>query len=250
LAGVVTHLIVLAAGMGQRIGNLTGDVPKVMLSLPSGRSLLAENLCNAFSSGAVRQATVITGHRADVVDREVASHEHAATVRTLHNPEYASAGPTRSLLQARDIIGGDDVLVINGDTYYRAPAFAELDAAGQRGLFLAYSRLHQDPDDVKVAVRTDGSLAKVGKRLTPEQSDGISAGMLLVRGDQPRALFAGVLDDFVADGRAMTRGVIWHDLVAEIATKDRSVTAVEIDPGWWREVDTPADYEALRASFR
>jgi choline kinase len=246
----MTHLVVLAAGMGKRIGGLNGGAPKVMLALPTGRSLLAENLCNALGSGVVSQATVITGHLAEVVGREVAGHVYAGQVRTRHNPEYATAGPTRSLLEVRDVIGSEDVIVINGDTFYRPDAFGRLDDAGDEGLFLAFSRAVQDADDVKVALREDGSVARVGKALSAQDGEGISAGMFLVRGSAARARFADVLDAFAADGRAMTRGVIWHDLVSDLARTEGRVSAVEIDRAWWREVDTAADYEALCASLR
>lgn len=247
----MTHLVLLAAGMGKRIGDLTGDAPKVMLRLPTGRSLLAENLRSAMASGVVGRATVITGHLATMVEDEVHAHEHARLTTTRHNPAYASAGPIRSLWEARDLIGSVDVLIANGDTFYRPAAFEALgrQTAPVDGVLLAYSRSQMDADDVKVQLTADGSIAAVGKSLVPKDATAISAGLLLARGEAGRRRLSSVLEAFMADGRAIARGAIWHHLVDELAREPPGVRGVEIDPSWWREVDTRADYEALCATL-
>lgn len=246
----MTRLVLLAAGMGRRIGDLTGDAPKVMLRLPTGRSLLAENLCNAVASGAVDSATIITGHLASTVEDAVAAHEHAALMHTIHNPEFASAGPIRSLWEARHVIGADDVVIANGDTYFRSAAFDALaGGASADGVFLAFSRSGVDADDVKVRLTDHGGIAAVGKSLPAAEAGGISAGLLLARGVEGRTRLSTVLASFMDDGRATARGAIWHDLVHELAQQPPGVRGIEIDPSWWQEVDTPADYEALCASL-
>ncbi|HEX5578376.1 MAG TPA: NTP transferase domain-containing protein [Candidatus Limnocylindria bacterium] len=241
--------MLLAAGRGKRIGDISNGAPKVMLPLPSGRSLLAENLCNAFATGAISRATVITGYMAEVVDREVAAHEQRSMVATVHNPDFAVAGPVRSLWEARDLILDTDVLIANGDTFYRPEALATICARGDDGLYLAYSAARIDEDDVKITRRPDGLLTSVGKAILPVDADGISAGLFLARGSAARQELAAVLHRFIDGGRAAERGVIWHDLVGELATMGGGVHTIEIDPGSWQEVDTPADYDRLRTAL-
>lgn len=245
----MTHLVLLAAGRGKRIGDVSDGAPKVMLPLPSGRSLLAENLCNAIATGAIVRATVITGYMAEMVDREVASHEHAAMVGTIHNPEFAIAGPVRSLWEARDLIPDDDILIANGDTFYRTEALGAICAREDDGLYLAYSPAKIEEDDVKIARQPDGWLRSVGKTIPPADADGISAGLFLARGPAARQQLSAVLNRFITSGRAAERGVIWHDLVGELAETGGGVRPVEIDATSWQEVDTPADYDRLRATF-
>jgi choline kinase len=246
----MTQLVLLAAGRGKRIGDISNGAPKVMLPLPSGRSLLAENLCNAMATGAISRATVITGYMAEVVDREVAAHEHAAMVATVHNPEFAVAGPVRSLWQARDLILANDVLIANGDTFYRTEALAAICARRDDGLYLAYSPAQIEEDDVKIVRRPDGMLGSVGKSMPPLDADGISAGLFLARGTAAREGLAAVLHRFIDSGRASERGVIWHDLVGELAAMSGGVKLVEVAPSSWQEVDTPEDYDRLRTTLQ
>lgn len=239
----MTDLVILAAGLGKRFATMTGGGPKVMLRLPSGRSLLAENLTNALSTGVASRAVVVTGYRAELIDREVARHERAPSIATVHNPDYATFGPVHSLWAARDTLERGDVIILNGDTFYRPEALLELADRHAPGFHLLYSRRGVEHDDVKVTLEGDRVVA-VGKHLPANEAHGVSAGVLLVRGPAARTRFSGVLARFVREGAVGERPVIWHDLVHEVA-RDGSVVAVEVGHRNWIEVDTLEDYEAL-----
>ncbi|HET7520403.1 MAG TPA: NTP transferase domain-containing protein, partial [Candidatus Limnocylindria bacterium] len=135
----MTDLVLLAAGLGTRLASLGADVPKVLLMLPSGRTMLGENVHNALDTGAVARAVIVTGHRADLVDAEVEVHEHATGILTIRNPDYATHGPIRSVWAARAILAAGDFLLGNGDTYYRADAFHALTDQRGAGVYLGYS---------------------------------------------------------------------------------------------------------------
>jgi choline kinase len=243
----MVDLILLAAGLGTRLASLGADVPKVLLTLPGGRTLLGENVHNALASGVVDCAVVVTGHRAGLIDAEIEVHEHAACIQTLRNPDFASHGPVRSVWAARDVIASRDFMIGNGDTYYRTDAFRALGAREEPGVFLGYSRRAAESDDVRLQLRHDGSVAAVGKRLPLETADGVSAGLLLVRGVEARNEFSAHLARVVAEEEAHGGRMIWHDLVNEMAATAGRVLTVELDEAWWREVDTPEDHDALQA---
>ena len=58
--------IILAAGKGTRMGELTSDLPKPMLRV-QGKPILEHILAGILSAG-VREFCIVTGHRADVVE--------------------------------------------------------------------------------------------------------------------------------------------------------------------------------------
>lgn len=243
----MTELIILAAGLGRRFATLAGDTPKVLLPVPSGRTLLAENLTSAQSTRVASRAVVVTGHRADLVAEEVAAHEWAKSIETVHNPDYATYGPVHSLWAARGSIERADVIVLNGDTYYRPEAFHAIADRPALGFRLLTSRRGVEHDDVKVTIR-DGRLVAVGKHVPQSEADGVSAGIFMARGAAARAEFASVLGDVVRRERAAVRPVIWHDVVDELARRG-DVRSVDVGHRSWFEVDTLDDYAALRTAL-
>ncbi|MDQ3879542.1 MAG: NTP transferase domain-containing protein, partial [Chloroflexota bacterium] len=57
--------VILAAGVGRRLGALTKEMPKALLDL-SGTTPLGRCL-GALAGAGFRDAVVVTGHRADVI---------------------------------------------------------------------------------------------------------------------------------------------------------------------------------------
>jgi choline kinase len=241
----VTNLILLAAGQGTRLAAAVADVPKALVPTPGGGSLLERNLRNARASGAVRRVVVVTGYCAEAIESEIAGLDGIGTVETRHNPDYADHGPVWSIWAARDVLDWGDVMIGNGDTLYGRGAFARVAADGAQGFGLGFSRRPPQPDDVRVSLAVDGSVAAVGKSLDDSATDGISAGLFAVSGAAARKVFSGLLADFMEREATSGRRAIWHDLVNVIAAEGGSLAAREIPEAMWHEIDTPEDYAAL-----
>ncbi len=241
----MTDLILLAAGQGTRLASVTGPIPKALVPTPDGGSLLGENLRNAHLSGAVRRVVVVTGYCSDAIEQEVARHARAGAVETRYNPDFASHGPIWSLWAARDVITSADIMIGNGDTYYRPEAFRAVGSVDAGGFRLGFSRRVAETDDVRVSLRGDGTVAAVGKGLADERTHGVSAGLFLACGEEARAMFDGLLTDFVEREAKSAGRAIWHDLVSELAATTGSLTGCEIGETWWHEIDTPEDYAGL-----
>jgi choline kinase len=238
-------LLLLAAGMGRRLGAMGADTPKVLLPLPTGRTLLRENIDSALASGAIAAVTVVAGHRSELVADELRRISAPAPVEMLLNPDYASHGPIRSLWAARDLLKRGDLVIANGDTFYDPRAFRAVVASRSDGLALGYSRRPCSQDDVKLLLTGTDRLAAVGKSLPAPSCDGVSAGLLLVAGDDERRLLFETLSRFARAQEEPRRKLIWHDLVHEIAVTGGRVKTVALDPSWWHEVDTPEDLTEL-----
>ncbi len=242
----MTDLILLAAGQGTRLASAAGSVPKALVPTPDGGSLLEKNLRNARSSGPVRRVVVVTGYCAESIEEEIARVAGDGAVEARHNPEFEAHGPIWSIWAARDVVLSSDVMIGNGDTYYRPEAFREVAACRAEGGFcLGFSRRAVEADDVRVSLGPDGTVASVGKSLPDERTDGVSAGLFLARGEPARARLSALLAEFVEREGASGRRAIWHDLVNELAATTGSLGACEIAETWWHEIDTPEDYAAL-----
>jgi choline kinase len=103
--------VLLAAGLGSRLGALTERLPKALIPV-GGQPLLAYAVRFALAAGA-RDVVVVGGYGYDLVAGEVKSR--ALPVRLLENAAFRD-GNLVSLLCARPHIdGARDLLIMNID---------------------------------------------------------------------------------------------------------------------------------------
>ena len=80
------RLVVLASGMGSRLRSKTSPKPLVALG---GLSLVERAIAGAREAG-FDEVVVVTGHRADQIDRHVleVSRQRGIAVKVVHNEHY------------------------------------------------------------------------------------------------------------------------------------------------------------------
>lgn len=227
--------IILAAGQGRRLLPWTRDLPKCLLPF-AGRSLLAWQLA-ALAANDVEETVVVTGFCADAVEREIArAAPPGMTVTTVFNPFYGLADNIVSCWVARDHLTGD-VAIINGDTLFEPAVLARAHDGARHPVNVTIDiKAAYDADDMKVQL-DDGTVARIGKTLPPEQSHAESIGLLLLRG-LGAPLFANTVESVIRQPGGVSR---WYLSAVDDLAVRRVVGAVSIAGLGWTEVDYPAD---------
>ncbi len=233
--------IILSAGQGKRLLPLTEDVPKCLLPVAPGMTMLSWQL-RQLSAAGIDDITVLTGFHADKVDAELARHRRPGLRLTgLYNPFFGVADNLGSVwLACRETAG--DFLLLNGDTLFEAAVPHYLLAAPEAPITVTISRKNSyDADDMKVRLR-NGRLTAVGKGLEPEDTDGESIGLMSFRG--PGA------DRFRAAVESAMRGPSglrsWYLTVIDALAKESPLDIVEVGPEEWCEVDFAVDLNRAR----
>src|SRR3954471_9941059 len=229
-----TRLVVLAGGMGSRLRSEASPKPLVELG---GLSLVERAIAGARDAG-FDEVVVVTGDRADQVDRHVleVSRRRGIAVTVVHNERYRE-GNGLSALAARDVVGDDPFALVMADHVFspslvqclkQAPvAASEVLVVVDTGLGSAAG---VDPVDATKVGLVDGRVGAIGKQLVVYDAFDVGA---FVCGP---ALFDAI-EVAVAAGDSSLSGAIQ-------VLADRGVArALPIDDDeWWFDVDTPRDH--------
>jgi choline kinase len=226
--------VVLAAGSGRRLLPYTSDVPKTLVPVADGLTILDVILGN-FASVGITDVAVVVGHAASSVRGLVPDLEERYGVRLelVHNERFGWNN-AYSLWLARDLLGGGAVLV-NGDTLH--PAAVEKTLLAQRGLgvHLAVDTLRELTDEA-MKVRLDGAGRVVHIAKSLPAADGEYIGVCLVEG-----AVVPLLAECLAETWQRDPQLFYDDAFQLLADRTRIVSGVAIGALDWVEVDTPAD---------
>ena len=230
--------IILSAGQGSRLGQLTAERPKCLIEF-NGRSLLDRQL-DTLSACGIDEVVVVTGFRDDQIEASLARRAGGPRVRTVFNPFYQVADNLGSLFVARHELEGD-VLVWNGDTLVSEELMARVVGNRDRdGICVTIDRKDAyDPDDMKVIAGVDGRLRAIGKRIA-EGVNAESIGLLAFRG-QGAARFREAIERAMRTKEGTT---IWYLRVIHHLAQNGDVWTLDIKGEDWGEVDFPEDVES------
>lgn len=237
--------IILAAGRGTRLGELTRDRPKGLLEF-QGQPLIAWQLA-ALREAGIGDISIVTGYRGDLICFE--------GVTNYANEAWAETNMVESLLCARPALSGD-VLVVYADLLY-SPARVR--------------KTLQGPGEVRVAADSAWRPLweeRYGTTETDLESFDVDDGLITDLGRPLRSSaelqhryvglvrFSAVAVEWVLDlyARRQAAGARWTrsgnpfpkaymtDLLGALIDDGHPVHAATDQGGWW-EFDTVRDYE-------
>ena len=237
--------IVLSAGQGRRLLPLTDREPKCLLEVDGPRTVLEFQLRSLARCG-IRQVTVVVGFGADRVERFLdANRIPGLRVDSLFNPFFASSDNLATCWLARSVMTEDFVL-LNGDTLFEDRVLQRLldDSRSPVTVTIDHKERYDD-DDMKVSVDASGRLLAIGKQLPPESVGGESIGMLCFR-DSGVKCFRDELERAIRGAEGLRA---WYLSVVNEMAGRVPIATVSIDGFWWREIDSRADLDGVRAGF-
>jgi UDP-N-acetylglucosamine diphosphorylase / glucose-1-phosphate thymidylyltransferase / UDP-N-acetylgalactosamine diphosphorylase / glucosamine-1-phosphate N-acetyltransferase / galactosamine-1-phosphate N-acetyltransferase len=114
----VKKAVILAAGRGTRMGDLTGDLPKPMLPV-AGKPIL-EHVLDRLRAAGFTDACVVTGYRAEIVE----THFRDYPMRLTFLRQTVIDGTGSAALLCRDFAGTDPFLFTFGDILVSSADYA------------------------------------------------------------------------------------------------------------------------------
>jgi choline kinase len=231
--------LVLAAGPGRRLHPLTEALPKTLLSLSDGRTILDLALSNLRSVG-VDEVVLVIGFAAGRIEERVPHLERRYGLRLelVFNDRAEEWNNAYSLWLAREALR-DGVLLVNGDTVHPGAVEERLLGARGPGVLLAVDREKRLGDEeMKVLLSEDGRLLRISKGIDPAAAAGEYIGVALI---EPSA--AEALGDALEATWRRDPALYYEDGFQELVDRGGEVGVAPIGMLEWIEVDDHADLE-------
>ena len=236
-----THVVVLAAGKGSRLGALGPETPKWLLAV--GDETIADRQLEGIAAASehVASVTALTGHAAATIDGYLADRGEDA--QTLFNEHFADWNNWYSVLLAlRHLPDDARVTFMNSDLFVEpsiVTGFLEAAATTDAEALIAVDLERELTDEsMKVTQRADGTLARIGKVPDMPVGDGEYIGILMARGSVLRRFREG-LEAF--EGRPESVNEWYEGAVRDTAAAGADWLIWPVPSGRWVEIDDDDD---------
>jgi choline kinase len=219
-------VIILAAGMGSRLGD--PNLPKPLTLLANGRSILGQQLDTLSPPLSLHDILIVVGYRKELI------MEAFPNLLYVYNPNYAKENTSKSLLRALAKVD-DDLLWLNGDVLFHPSILSQLIGFDRTCMVVNVGPV--DEEEVKYRTNPQGHITAVSKTITPAQGEALGINFFK-RSDLP-PLMEGL--ERCADQDYFEKGVEW---AIQAGT---AVWGLPVANGLCTEIDFPEDLTVANA---
>lgn len=232
--------IILAAGVGRRLGKEGEIQPKCLLKF-NGKSLLERHL-DYLRHYQVDAVAIAVGYQAEMIQDEIKRVDAQAWVTKVYNPDYTQ-GSLISLWTLREhLAAGEDVLLMDADVLYNRRIIERLIKTNIPNCFLLDRDFEPGDEPVKLCVHNN-QLVEFRKKVAPNlvyDFCGESVGFFRFDGAIANRL-ATCTERYVAEGRYEEP---YEEAIRDLLLETPEAFGYEDITGLsWIEIDFPEDIQ-------
>ena len=230
--------VILAAGVGDRLGSLTTTCPKVLL--PVNDKTLISYPIEALATAGISEILIVVGYLADKVIEVLGNGSNLGVrLQYIFNPDYLG-GIAISVFKARDWAQGNPIVLCMGDHLIEGTLVRRLldRPTFNETLCIDYTpeQYHQLAEATKVSVDSAGCIKDIGKDLI--YWDALDTGVFLLTENFFRAL-----DELVPK---LGIGIEISDVIRFLMSRGHHFDTCNVSGCFWVDVDTEEDLKMVR----
>jgi len=232
--------VMLAAGLGTRLGNsATQRAPKLLLEF-AGKSLLERHI-DILTRNEIEELVIGVGFNREQIEQEIVSLGAQGFVRTVFNPAFEAGSVVTLWTLREELCGGGPVLLMDGDVLYDDRLMDRLAGSAHNNCVLLDRVDALDDEAVKLCIRA-GEVIEFRKWVSAESDiRGESVGFFKLSNRVAKSLLAQTRLYIEQDRRSDPYEEPLRDV---LLTSRPGVIAYEDITGLpWIEIDSRLDVE-------
>lgn len=232
--------VILAAGKGSRLGELTKGNPKTMLTI--GKNSLIGYQIKACRKQGIEKYIIVVGYKQEMLKKHVLSFLPQEKVTFVENKLYETTNTLYSLWLCSSYLD-EDFLYFNADVLFH-PDILNLITAPTEHSLLLLEKKHCREEEVKIKEK-NGIITEIGKLLNPADCSGEFIGVARFIA-KDIALFCELLSFGIKNQQANN----YFEYAVNLLVKQRELLAVDTLQYPSIEIDFPDDYQqALKTVY-
>ena len=222
--------IILAAGVGNRIKEITGGKPKSFLKV-LGKTIIQHQI-DALKKAGIEDINIITGYQSTFFEQFINQG-----VQLKYNPFYNTTNVMGSFWFARDLLN-EPFIFIHADTFFEPDILTTILRTEGNAFAVEFKDCGKEEMKVKVS---DCIITEISKEMT--ESNGEFIGVAKIEDFEA---IKSKLDELIEHHYSSFFEIIINSLI----DTDISFRAVDVGNNIWEEVDLKEDYENLVQKLR
>ncbi|MCK9337527.1 MAG: phosphocholine cytidylyltransferase family protein [Arcobacteraceae bacterium] len=241
-------LIILAAGVGNRLSPATQNTPKSLLTIDGEKTLLDKQLEAAKYCG-IKDICIITGFQTEKIEDKIKTRaDLGLNISIIYNPFFKSHNNLVSLWTSTCFMD-ENFIMLNGDNIFKPNVLANLINKAkelENGLLVAINKKSiYDEDDTKIILNKENQIVKISKEIDYNNISAEWIGICAVCGNFIKE-FVDKINDLVRTPELLEGSPHYLSVFQGLIEDGKILKTIEIEPNTWGEIDFLTDLEYVR----
>lgn len=244
------HFVVLIAGLGSRLGDLTKERPKCLIEI-DGKTILERLLEQAEETGEFTDIIVLTGYMSETINEFIDGwnqRENGLRIRAVHNPNFYKTNNGYSLWCAKDVIKNAFVLC-DGDLVLDTTILKRIvygdNTSKETSLVAVDMQSKLDAEAMKFTRNENGFINKLSKEISIFEGEGESIGLCRITTKDVTEIFY-YLDKMIKEGMLND---YYERAFQEYLLQGWKPKVIDIGDLSWVEIDDELDFQRAQLKF-
>ena len=237
--------LILTAGIGSRLNDLTLDKPKTLLEL-NGVTILKRTL-KSLSDIGVKDVIILLGYESDLVKKTIESYTDLdLSITYVINHDFRTTNNIYSVYLASDLLINEDFILLNGDVIFETNILEKLRDDPYDFILSVDTQKDLGDEEMKIKVNQEGKIMEISKELDHNDSHGEYIGILKVQSSFSKQFFDSITEVINKDGK----NVYYESALKNLIDKSVPIWVSDIKSDKWFEIDTVDDYTNAQSLFK